>query len=356
MRKLYILIILSFPTFLFAGKVSAINVYANEGVKSLTILGMTLIGLFWMYKIIKRGLTGQGSRIFGDTVKYSILLAIMASSGTVLTVLVKTINAGISDKNVAMGMADTYQKFDTAFWKMINRNEEDISNLLGTNKKTEEKKENEEMEKAATWGAAGTLDRKYGTTKLGSSKSLAATVKEGFKNIATLAYTLINPLFWIASILFVLMKGLLTLCFVSKVLVMDIAWPLYYQYTLIGFVFAFSLAGIEHGVSAITSWLLSVIEVALWPFFYVFGFSIAKSSLTTSYDKLLNLVDTADFATRIAQVGADVLTVAKVIASLLFLILLPFLVGAIARSVVKNEGASRMADDFVGNVGRKFIS
>lgn len=161
----------------------------------------------------------------------------------------------------------------------------------------------------------------------------------------------------------ILMKGLLTIAMITKILMIDIFWPIFFQLTIIGFVFAVPFASLDGGMDAIKKFAINVVEVAMWPVLYNLAFVLCSSELVRTIKKFVDLTASMEhsehgviYATaRIAAVLADLPMVATLAAQLLFIVFLGLLIPMFARMIVRNESVGIAASAVTYSVGQGLL-
>lgn len=172
----------------------------------------------------------------------------------------------------------------------------------------------------------------------------------------------------------VFMKGLLTLSLITKILMIDIFWPIFFQLVVVGFVFAVPFASLEGGMDSLKKFAINVVEVAMWPILYNIAFGLTTGSMIETINKFVGIVNNpvtdtlknANTATlglvpgmSIASASAQVLSnlplLALLAAHLLFLVGLGFLIPLFARMVVRNESVGIAASALTYSTGQQLM-
>lgn len=161
----------------------------------------------------------------------------------------------------------------------------------------------------------------------------------------------------------VLMKGLLTVAMITKILMIDIFWPIFFQLTIIGFVFAVPFASLDGGMDAIKKFAVNVVEIAMWPVIYNIAFVISTNELVRTINKFVALasdvntslkssVGVFSYAAKSAEILADIPMIATLAAQLLFVVFLGLLIPLFARMIVRNESVGIAASAVTYSVGQ----
>ncbi len=172
----------------------------------------------------------------------------------------------------------------------------------------------------------------------------------------------------------VFMKGLLTLSLITKMLMIDIFWPIFFQLVVVGFVFAVPFASLEGGMDSIKKFAINVIEVAMWPVIYNIAFGLTTGSMIEAINKFVGIVNnpvtdtlknanTATLgmipgltaASAAAQVLSNLPLIALLAAHLLFLVGLGFLIPLFARMIVRNESVGIAASALTYSTGQQLM-
>lgn len=199
-------------------------------------------------------------------------------------------------------------------------------------------------------------------------KGIKDAIKDTFNDISRIFsfQTIICIVFSIVA------KGLLTISMITKVLMIDIFWPIFFQLTIIGFVFAVPLASLDGGMEALKKFAINVVEVALWPVFYNIAFSISIDGLIDAinrFDTIVNNPATTALksgssvvnpalamASASAQVLSNLPLLAVLLAHLCFLIGLGFLIPLFSRMIVRNESVGIAASALTYSTGQQLMS
>ena len=168
-------------------------------------------------------------------------------------------------------------------------------------------------------------------------------------------------------------KGMIVLSMITKILMIDIFWPIFFQLTIIGFVFAVPLSSLDGGMEALKKFTISVIEVSLWPVFYNIAFGLGMAGLYKTIDSFVNIVNnpvtnslkqlntvvpnpTLSAASASAQILSNLPLMALLLAHLVFLIFLGFLIPLFSRMIVRFEGTGMAASALTYTVGHQLMS
>lgn len=168
----------------------------------------------------------------------------------------------------------------------------------------------------------------------------------------------------LSMILSVIIKGLLTISLMTKYLMIDIFWPIFFQLVVVGFVFAVPFASFEGGMDSIKKFGINMVEVAMWPIIYSLAFNLTIDSMVGVIDSFVamialppatgNIADT--IASSAARVLSDIPLVANLIAHLVFLIGLGFLTPLFARMIVRNESVGVAASAVTYSTGSQLMN
>lgn len=172
----------------------------------------------------------------------------------------------------------------------------------------------------------------------------------------------------------VVMKGLLTVSLITKMLMIDIFWPIFFQLVVVGFVFAVPFAALDGGMDSLKKFAINVIEVAMWPVIYNIAFGLTTGSMIDTIEKFVKIVNnpvtetlknangaTAGVvpglaaASASAQVLSNLPLIALLAAHLLFLVGLGFLVPLFARMIVRNESVGIAASALTYSTGQQLM-
>ncbi|MDX9801789.1 MAG: hypothetical protein RBT69_10690 [Spirochaetia bacterium] len=166
-----------------------------------------------------------------------------------------------------------------------------------------------------------------------------------------------------SMILSVTVKGLMTIALMTKYLMIDIFWPIFFQLVVVGFVFAVPFASFEGGMDSIKKFGINMIEVAMWPIIYSLAFNLTVSSMVEVVDSFVNLIPVATnisaveiAATAVAKVLADLPLLANLVAHLVFLIGLGFLTPLFCRMIVRNESVGIAASALTYSTGSQLMN
>lgn len=169
-----------------------------------------------------------------------------------------------------------------------------------------------------------------------------------------------TPQFFIVAVFSILMKGLLVIAMITKILMIDIFWPIFFQLTIIGFVFAVPFASLDGGMDAIKKFAINVVEVAIWPVLYNIAFVLCSNELIQTINKFVKVayeLDNSDSAVlaataNTAKILADLPLIATLAAQLLFVVFLGLLIPMFARMIVRNESVGIAASAVTYSVGQ----
>lgn len=164
----------------------------------------------------------------------------------------------------------------------------------------------------------------------------------------------------IVAVFSILMKGLLVVAMITKILMIDIFWPIFFQLTIIGFVFAVPFASLDGGMEAIKKFAINVVEVAMWPVIYNIAFVLCSNELVRTINKFVKVayeLDTSDSAVlaataNTAKILADLPLIATLAAQLLFVVFLGLLIPMFSRMIVRNESVGIAASAVTYSVGQ----
>ncbi len=216
------------------------------------------------------------------------------------------------------------------------------------------------------------LDGALTTLLVGDLESLDKAKKEGLLNAvlpesvseSILAMSqILNPQFWMNIIYSGIIKLAMLLSFVLKYIMLDTMYPILYQLTLIGILFAVPVSMTEQGLGALKAFSLAAIEIGLWPFFYYLGIGVTVNMTAKNIESFAAAIPTvristtnaADTAFSTAQsvnnfFGVNFLLTVSLIASLFWLCMLPILTPAISRLVVRHEGSASLFGAVTGAI------
>lgn len=174
---------------------------------------------------------------------------------------------------------------------------------------------------------------------------------------------LYSPQTLVVAAFSILMKGLLTVAMITKILMIDIFWPIFFQLTIIGFVFAVPFASFDGGMDAIKKFAINVVEVAMWPVIYNIAFVLCTNELVNTINKFVKVVydiDTSNigyfaYAAGAAKILADLPLCATLAAQLLFIVFLGLLVPMFSRMIVRNESVGIAASAVTYSVGQGLL-
>lgn len=164
----------------------------------------------------------------------------------------------------------------------------------------------------------------------------------------------------LVAVFSILMKGLLTIAMITKILMIDIFWPIFFQLTIIGFVFAVPFASLDGGMEAIKKFAINVVEVAMWPVIYNIAFVLSTDEMVRTINKFVKVayeLDTSDSAVlaataNAAKILADLPMIATLAAQLLFIVFLGLLIPMFSRMIVRNESVGIAASAVTYSVGQ----
>lgn len=174
---------------------------------------------------------------------------------------------------------------------------------------------------------------------------------------------LYSPQTLVVAAFSILMKGLLTVAMITKILMIDIFWPIFFQLTIIGFVFAVPFASFDGGMDAIKKFAINVVEVAMWPVIYNIAFVLCTNELVNTINKFVKVVydiDTSNigyfaYAAGAAKILADLPLCATLAAQLLFIVFLGLLIPMFSRMIVRNESVGIAASAVTYSVGQGLL-
>ena len=170
---------------------------------------------------------------------------------------------------------------------------------------------------------------------------------------------LLSPQTLVVAAFSILMKGLLTIAMMTKILMIDIFWPIFFQLTIIGFVFAVPFASLDGGMDAIKKFAINVVEVAMWPVIYNIAFVLCSTELIKTINKFVKVaydVDTSInprfvYIAEATKILADLPLCATLAAQLLFVVFLGLLIPVFSRMIVRNESVGIAASAVTYSVG-----
>ena len=176
----------------------------------------------------------------------------------------------------------------------------------------------------------------------------------------------LSPQTLVVFVFAVLLKGLLTVAMITKILMIDIFWPIFFQLTIIGFVFAVPFASLDGGMDAIKKFAINVVEVAMWPVIYNIAFVLSTNELVRTIDKFVSISSDINssakatlgvfaYAARPAVILADIPMVATLAAQLVFVVFLGLLIPMFARMIVRNESVGIAASAVTYSVGQGLL-
>lgn len=157
----------------------------------------------------------------------------------------------------------------------------------------------------------------------------------------------------------IMMKGLLVAAMITKILMIDIFWPIFFQLTIIGFVFAVPFASFDGGMESIKKFAINVVEVAMWPVLYNIAFVLSTDELVRTINKFVEVAYELDHGdspvlaatANTAKILADLPMISMLAAQLLFIVFLGLLIPVFARMVVRNESVGLAASAVTYSVG-----
>lgn len=311
----------------------ASTLFASPVVKQLQLIGHGFLGIAFLVEVIKgiyKMVFGRESwTVLGMTVgKYIVLFTLFTYSVPALSFFseFKAISDAENNKSNIDQMQAAMSEVNVAMWS------------LATGTPTEEKAKKEASE-AGFWDS----------------------VSSGMDSILKV----LSPQWILVMLMTLVIQAGTTLSLIMKILVIDIIWPILFQLSLLGIVFAVPFAAMS-GFGAIKNFAVTVIELALWPVFYWMCFNLTAGSLACHLNDLLAWINEqkalAESAggvagtvqsTIVANVGGGMLNLpllSLIFAHLIFFLLLPMLVPTIAHLVVHHQGAGQLAQGLGGGV------
>ncbi len=161
-----------------------------------------------------------------------------------------------------------------------------------------------------------------------------------------------------------LLKGMITLAVSLKILLIDLFWPVLFQLVLIGFVFAVPVSALPGGSGALKNFAMTVVEVAMWPFFYNLALSLSREGFVEGVDSFVRIVMESEnvaaaneaVLSKYARILADIPLLSTVIAYLLFFILLGVLTPFLSRVVVRSDSIGSAVSILSKNIGNRLLS
>ncbi len=114
---------------------------------------------------------------------------------------------------------------------------------------------------------------------------------------------------WVASTVMMLFVYInIIVAMFTKIIVLNMLWPILYKICLIAGTFSLILAGFPGGLKAIKSFLLLMIEITLWPLVYNVFMTSVSGEITSAFSEFAIITGTRTTMSEIVAANVAVLT------------------------------------------------
>lgn len=327
------MLIILLPTLLLAGSdfqagVNIDKIFNLDVVQEIMQIGAYFIYLFFFIQLGKQMynlITGKSPDFVGVVIKFGFIIFLYTNAVPVVTWFTnKVIVQSVAKKSDTETLSKTFADLDSAL----------VDLAMGDPQQLEMKKKESRV------------------TALPDSVTDTFVTVESFLSVQTVVVVGLS----------VFMKGCIILSMASKMLMIDMFWPLFFQLVIIGFIFAVPFASIDNGIDSIKKAAINIIEVAMIPVIFNLAFSLIVGRMTDTIRSYIDIIHSPikeanapmlQHVAASARATANLPLIAEIIGFLVFLIFLAFLSPLITRMIVRNESVGMGMSALTYTVGRQ---